>query len=63
VLLELFDEGLDVAAGGALVVAVFDEGPGGVGLALGVVCGGDGGGEFGHGWLDAVGVVGASGCA
>jgi len=44
VVLEFLDEGEGVAAGGALVVTVLDEGGGRGGGALGVVFGGDGDG-------------------
>jgi len=50
VLLQLLHDGVRVAAGWTLVVAVFDEGPWGVGLALRVVVAGDRGCEFAHGY-------------
>jgi len=50
VLLQLFYDGVRVAAGWTLVVSVLDEGPWGVGLALRVVVAGGRRGEFAHGY-------------
>jgi len=48
VLLQLLHDRVRVAAGWTLVVAVLDEGPWGVGLALRVIVTGNRGGEFAH---------------